>query len=484
MKYLKISIMSALLLPMLFSCTSAKFDQIGFDKAYQDGNYELCIKMLKGKDYGKNNAALKNIDIGVLAHYAKDYEVSAAHFNDGDMLLDAGNIDSVAQFESFYLNILNALNYYHQNKLEDAVVELKKADDIKIRAGRENRSSLWHVVDESSNIEIIRGFDEDEEPDSKLQEAYSTFGVKPADINAGLPRKPTMDDLYHGSATAYYLGSLMRNASGDTEGARLDKDYVTVLNPVTSLNQMLSNTFNTKENAGFLNIISFSGSIAAKEEVSFYFPKEENGEAIFLSGISIPIEGTLFSLPPIRFKLAYPVVRENITKIDSIETIVTNTATGKSDTYPLIQLEDFGEEVKKNNALRARKEYQRNAAKSILGKLAVAVSSGAAIFAARKTVEQAAEKPLAQIAAQAALAAAEMTLTTTLEKYDASIHADIRQAKFLPAKASITTIQLPPATYNVTVRYFHNAIVLFEETFDNVQLKDKELRLLESTCLK
>lgn len=483
MKYLKISVMVVFLLPMLFSCASAKFDQIGFDKAYRDGNYELCMKMLKGRNYGKNNAALKNIDIGVLAHYAKKYEASATYFNEGDRLLDAGKLDGVAQFESFYLNILNALNYYHQNKIEDAVVELKKADDIKIRAGRENTSSLWHIVDESGNIEMIRGFDEDEEPDGKLQEAYNTFGVKPAEVNEGMPRKPTVEDLYHGSVTAYYLGALLRNASGDTEGARLDRDYVTVLNPTSSLRQMLSNALTAKENNAYLNIMSFSGSIAAKEEVSFYFPKEENGEAVFLSGILIPIGGTLFSIPPIRFKFAYPVVGENITKIDRIETVVTNAATGTSDTYPLMQLEDFGEEVKKNNALKARKEYQRNAAKSILGKLMAAVSSGTAIFAARKAVEQAGN-PIAQAVAQIALDIAEAALPLALEESDASIRADIRQAKFLPAKASVTTIALPPATYNVTVRYFHDSLVLFEETFDNVQIKDKELKLLESICLK
>ena len=483
MKSLRISLMAALLVPMLFSCASAKFNQVGFNKAYQAGNYALCIKMLKGKNYGKNNAALKNIDIGVLAHYAKNYETSAAHFDNGDKLLDAGNIGGVAQFESFYLNILNALNYYHQNKLEDAVVELKKADDIKIRAGRENRSSLWHVVDESENIEIIRGFDEDEKPDSKLQEAYNTFGVKPAEVNEGLPRKPKVEDLYHGSVTAYYLGALMRNANGDTEGARLDKDYVTVLNPETSLNRMLNNTFNTKENNAYLNVISFSGSIAAKEEAVFYFPKEENGEAVFLNGILIPIGETLFSIPPIRFKFVYPAVGENITKIDRIETVVTNVETGKSDTYPLILLEDFGEEVKKNNALKARKEYQRNIAKSILGKLGAAISSGTAIFTARKAVEQA-DNPIAQILAQTALDIAEAALPLALEKIDASIQADIRQAKFLPAKASVATITLPAATYNVTVRYFHGMVVLFEETFNNVQIKDKELKLLESICLK
>ena len=474
--------LSALLisfLPFFFSCSSAKFDEVSFEKAYQEGNYELCIKMLKGKDYGKDNATLKNIDIGVLAHYAKNYKLSSKHFNESDRLLDSGKVDGVAQFESFYLNILNSLNYYHQDKLEDAVAELKKADDEKIRAGRQNKKPLWYIIDESGNVELIREFDEDEEPSEKLKDAYSKFGIKPAEINEGIPRKPTTMDLYRGSATAYYLGAIMRSANGDEEGARLDKDYLKVLNPKISIDNVLD----PQAGNANLNIVAFSGKIAQKEEAVFYFPKEKDGEAFFLRGISIPVNGVPFNLPPIRFKFAYPKVGENITNIDRIEAVITDTATGKSETHTFTLLEDFGEEIKKNTALRARKEYQLIAAKSILGKLTASISSATAIFAARKSLEQAGN-PIVKAAAQKALDVAEAALPQALDDIDRSITADITHAKFLPAKSSVLNITLPPAVYNIRVRYLRESTPVFEEAFDKVEIKEKGLNLLESKCLE
>lgn len=473
-KRIALSVLIISFLPFFFSCSSAKFDEVSFEKAYQEGNYKLCIKMLKGKDYGKDMDTLKNIDIGVLAHYAKDYKLSSKHFNEGDRLLDSGKVDGVAQFESFYLNILNALNYYHQNKLEDAVAELKKADNEKILLGRQNKKPLWYIIDESPKVELIRGFDEDEEPSEELKQAYKTFGIKPAEINEGIPRKPTNMDLYRGSSTAYYLGAIMRNANGDEEGARLDKDYLGVHNSNPDVNNVL--------NAN-LNIIAFSGQIAQKEEAVFYFPKEKDGEAFFLRGISIPVNGVPFNLPPIRFKFAYPKVGENITNIDRIEAVITDTATGKSETHTFTLLEDFGEEIKKNTALRARKEYQITAAKSILGKLTASISSATTIFAARKTLEKAGN-PITKAAAQKALDIAEAALPIALDDADKSITADITQAKFLPAKSSVLNISLSPAVYNIKVRYLRDSIPVFEEEFDKVEIKEKGLNLLESKCLK
>lgn len=486
MHRLKIVLIGALV-PLLFtSCSSAQFVQVDFDTAYNNGNYDLCIKMLKHKDYGGNRSALKNIDIGVLSHYKKDYTASTRYFNEGDRLLEEGNTDDVAQFESFYLNILNALNYYHQNKLEDAVVELKKADDIKIRAGRENKKALWHVVDTSGNVDIVRGFDEDAEDNeqkAKLEAAYDTFGIKPADLDIGLPRKPTENDLYHGSATAYYLGAVIRSAHGDSEGARLDKDYVTALNPELARTHLLSKVLKPQRDKAVLHIISFSGAIASKKEVSFYFPPEHNGEAVFIPGIIIPIEGARLSLPPIRFKFAYSTVGENATTIDRIEAVITNTAIGTSDAHPFFLLEDFGEEVKKNNALKARKEYQQNVATSIIGKLTAAISSGAAIFAARRAVELAGNV-LMKAVAEVSLAIAEAALPLALDKSNDAIRADVRQARFLPAKSSVAAFTLQPGTYSVHVRYLNGSTLLFEEGFDHVELKNKECKLLESLCLK
>lgn len=475
--------LGTVLFQLFLSCASTRFDAARCDSAYKDGNYGLCMRMLEHKDYGKEDAALKGIDMGVLAHYKKDYRLSAQYFDKSDRLLDSNKAGGVAQFESFFLNVFNALNYYHQNKLEDAVVELKKADDIKIRAGRENRAALWHVVDKSGAVDRIRGFDEDAPYADNVRQAYNTFGITADDVEAGAPRKPTVQDLYQGSVTAYYLGALMRNANGDTEGARLDADYVRALSPSLPLEPLLHSAVNAETNGAVLHVISFSGSIAQKKEKAWYFPPEEAGTPMFLPGIAIPIEGTPFTIPPIRFKFAYPIVEESKTHISHVEAVITDLEKGTTATYPLTLLEDFGSEVKKHNALKARREYRHNVAKSILGKLGAALTSGSAIFAARKTLAFA-EDALSQLLAEAALTVAEAALPAALDKSDAPIRADIRQAKYLPAKASVAAIPLAPSVYTVKVRYFNKDSVLFEETFDNVEIRNKKFNLLESLCLR
>ncbi|MGP1594427.1 MAG: hypothetical protein ACTTH8_04185 [Treponema sp.] len=462
----------------LFSCATSRFNNIAFDHAYNDQNYELCIKMLENKDYGEENTVLKNIDLGVISHYAKNFEQSAYHFNESDRLIDSGDLRSVAQFESFYLNILNALNYYRLNKLEDAAAEIKKADDEKIRLGRENSSSLWFITDHSANVSLIRGYDSDEELSEEDQEAYRKFGISPAEVNEGAPRKPTYADLYQGSPSAYFLGALLRNANGDPEGARLDKDYLKVLNPTIQLTPALK----PQEGMAALNIIAFSGKIAEKIEEEIYFPPEYNGIPQFIPGITIPIDGTPFSLPPIRFRIVYPKAGENITRIDAVEAVITDTITGKTDTYPLNLLEDFGENLKKNVALRARKEYQRNAAKNIAGKLTAAITTSAAIFAGRKAVEAAGDS-IGAAFAQGALLIAEASLPAALEAANSAMKADIRQAKYLPARSSSLCVPIAPGMYDVRIRYLNNGMPVREEVFYAVDVKAQGLNLLESICL-
>lgn len=221
----------SIILSFFVSCATAKFDVASFDKALADRDYELCAKMLKNKKYEKDSIPLQNMDVAVLSHYAKDYTTSQEHFAECERLMEEGDLRSVAQFESFYLNILNSFNYYNQGKLEDAVVEIKKADYVKVNQGRQAKNSLWFIVDDSNDVALIRGFDEDEKDDEKYQETCSKFGVSPAEASLGTPRKPTLNDLYRSSPTAYYLGSLFREANGDEEGARLDRDYLKVLNP-------------------------------------------------------------------------------------------------------------------------------------------------------------------------------------------------------------------------------------------------------------
>lgn len=470
----------AVIAGIIFSCTSANFEQASFEREYKNGNYTRCIKMIKGRDYGKANRVLKNMDIAVLAHYAKDYKTSVYHFNESERMIEQGDLRSIALFESFYLNILNSLNYYHLGKFEDAAAEIRKADDEKIRAGRESKIPEWYISDESVNVDLIRSINADEEPSEELKEAYSKFGLKPAELNEGIPRKPLITDLYKGSSTAYYLGGLFRNANGDSEGARLDGDYLTVLNNNVSLKKTLE-----EENGNAnLNIIAFSGVIAEKQEAVQYFPPESpNGFPNFLAGIYIYIQEIPFYLPPIRFKSVYTKAGENITDINNVETEIKNTACGQTVKHSFVLLEDFGEDLKRNVALKARKEFLYSNASGIISKLAAALSSGTAIFIARAALERAAD-PITQTIANAALTFAEAALPAALEKIDSRIKADTRQVKFLPAKSYAVNVKLPEGIYDVKIRYLKEQTLIYEELISNVEIKNKNLNLLESICLK
>lgn len=146
-------------------------------------------------------------------------------------------------------------------------------------------------------------------------------------------------------------------------------------------------------------------------------------------------------------------------------------------------MEDFGEELKKNVALKARREFNKNKAKSIVGKSAIAITYALAIVAAEVT-KQHATNTFAQIAAEAVLVAAIASYHAVLNKFDKGIKADIRQARFLPARSYAGAMNLSEGIYNVKVQYKNGNTLIKEEEFQDVKVSASSLNLLESVCLK
>ena len=157
--------------------------------------------------------------------------------------------------------------------------------------------------------------------------------------------------------------------------------------------------------------------------------------------------------------------------------------TGKETKAQFSLLEDFGEDLKKNVALKARKEFQKNKAKSIIGKSALAITLTIAVYAARKAVNEASDDAFAKTFADIALTAAELAFRAGLEKFDDSIKADTRQARYLPAYSHSANMALQEGSYNVKVQYMKGALVVHEDVFENVNVKKSKLNLLESICL-
>lgn len=461
----------------LISCASHKFDQVAFDKAYNEGDWETCISMLSAKGvYDKKSVPLKNMELAVLNHYMGRYSASSAHFEDCERLMEAGDLESMSQFESFYLNILNSLNYHNQGKLEDAVVEIKKADHEKVNQGKSSNNSLWFIYSNEQALQSIRSFDEDDEESAEYKNTISKFGIPSAQVSQGTPRKPTIDDLYRSSPTAYYLGNLFRNAAGDGEGARLDKDILKTLHPTFKIPSK-------EENKVVLSVIAFSGGIAKREEVVYYYPPENNGIPVYMDPISITSDdGKDLNIIDMRYKFAYQKAGENETKVNRVVTVAKNVETGETQEFNCDFLEDFGEELKKNVALKARREFSKNKAKSIIGKSAIAATYMLAVVAA-EVAKQQATSTFAQIAAEAVLVVAIASYGAALNKFDEGIKADIRQVRFLPACSYAGGINLSEGTYNVKVQYKNGNTLIKEEEFQDVKVSPSSLNLLESVCL-
>jgi len=461
------------------SCKTRKFDEASFEKAYNERDWETCISMLEGKDYGKDAIPLKNLDIATLLHYKKDFDASKARFEECERLMNEGDLRSVKQFESFYLNILNALNYSNEGDDEGARVEIKKVDKDKVNSGRAATNALWYInfsTDDEMALQSIRGFDEDEKEDEKYGSTVAKFGISPAELSKGTPRKPTENDLYRGSPTAYYLGVIFRGRDGDEEGARLDKDLLKMLNPDVEVPTK-------KDGVENLNIIAFAGQIAKKEEVVYYYPPEENGVPVYLEPVKVQDdEGHDLSLEGLRYKFAYAKATENETSIDNIVAVATNTETGEKTEKALSFLEDFGEDLKKNVGLTARREYNKNKAKSIIGKSALAITLQVAIIVAQASVNQISNAWLA-LGLQATLELAKAAYPSGLEKFDDSIKADTRGARFLPASSYVTSMEVPSGTYDVSVQYKKGSTVIYEDRVESYEVKSSSPNLLESICL-
>ena len=461
------------------SCATRNFNQVAFDKAFSKGDYSTCISMLTRRNYGKDSLPLKNMDIATLAHYMKDYRKSQIHFEECERLMLEGDLRSVAQFESFFLNILNSLNYYNQGKIEDALVEIKKADHEKVNQGKVANNSLWYIYssyETEKDLERIRSFTEDERDSDEYKQTVARFRIPEVAVSEGIPRKPTNNDLYRSSPTAYYLGTIFRKASGDVEGAKLDRDILATLNPNYSW-------IKQEKGKALLNIVAFSGKIARKKEVVYYFPPEINGIPVYMDEFSIiNDEGDVLKIGGLRYKFAYTKAGKNQTRVNRVVAEATNLETGEKVEGVFNLLEDFGEELKKNVALKARKEYNKNKAKSIVGKslLAVTLMTTATVS---QVIADKAENPLAKAIAQATAISALIAYYAGLDKFDKTIKADTRQARFLPARSYVADMNLNEGKYNIKVQYKNDNTFINEEEFTNVEVSSSSLNLLESVCL-
>ncbi|MDR2247244.1 MAG: hypothetical protein LBE17_11355 [Treponema sp.] len=283
-------------------------DEVYLEK-YDDG-VSLIDKNQKSM-YRERDALLFYLDKGLLTHYARRFDESIPLLQEGERAIEAAYTKSVIQeigtyilsdntreyggedYEDVYINVFNALNYYHQNNLEDALVEIRRMTN-------------------------------------KLQFLAAKYGVLMTDMqkmalehSATVPANEHLASAtFSDSALARYLGILFYRGIGRYDDVRIDRDHLKAAfanapavysYPVPA---SVDAELDIPQGKARLNVLAFSGMAPIKEEEVIRIP-----------------------LPNVRWiKIALPVLVDRPSQVSRIEAVIDNG----TRRFDLELLEDMG----------------------------------------------------------------------------------------------------------------------------------------------
>jgi hypothetical protein len=135
---------------LLSGCHAYVLDDAQADlrNTFTAGNYENASELMKKFEsdevYRSKDAVLKNLEGGMIYHFAGDYDSSNTYLNNAEYLIEDAYTKSVSRgigsflnndntltydgepYEDVYLNAFKSLNFMHQQDLESALVEARR----------------------------------------------------------------------------------------------------------------------------------------------------------------------------------------------------------------------------------------------------------------------------------------------------------------------------------------------------------------------
>ncbi|MDR2798774.1 MAG: hypothetical protein LBB80_10580 [Treponema sp.] len=281
------------------------------DAAVDQGDHQTGIAILE-KDkkaiYRDKDAILYYLDKGMLTHYAENYNDSTQLLQEGERAIEEAFTKSITMeigsyllndktkeydgedYEDIYINVFNALNYYHNHKMEDALVEIRRMNN-KLRSLASKYGEL------RTNLQ---------------QKALAEGGT--------VPPNPESSVQFSDSALARYLGMLFYRAIGNYDDARIDGEQLKVafVNAPSvyayPLPPSLDEELEIPPGKARLNVLGFSGLSPIKTEEVMRIP-----------------------LPDFRYiKIALPVMTSRPSQVHKIEVVFDN-----GNRFDLALLEDM-----------------------------------------------------------------------------------------------------------------------------------------------
>lgn len=439
---------------MIFvSCsTMGDYNFTAVDQSLDAGEYEVAYQMVTADSdeiYSSYDQVLQSLDLGILSHYAGEYQRSNQELTQAERKIEEYYAKSISQsissflvndtivdydgevFEDIYINIFMALNYIHLGNMEDAFVEIRRFDN-KLKAASEKYSDKIAAAN---------------------QEKSSNGGEQVA--------VPKMN--FHNSALARYLSMILYRSRGQFDSARIDLQYLdsAFASQPALYNfpkpESLQQELEIPLGQGRVNIIAFTGKSPFKEEEVLRLYSDIGG---------------------FYYKIAFPEMRQQSSMVSSIQ--VTAIPTGEilegnaaqhpsaAATVSLEPLESISNIAMDTFEQHKTLIYLRAVLRSI-GKSSTTTVWGA-------LANESSDSGMGLLFSVLELASVVTTETTE--------RADVRVARYLPSLAWVSGMNLDPGNYILSIEYKNDAGALVALEQKNITVTTTGLNLVEAVCLR
>lgn len=200
---------------LCLSCATDQYTQV--DSAVSAGLYDRGAEIIENNKKGiYRDALLYYLDKGMLEHYAGNYEDSIELLQNGEQAIYDAFTKSVTQeigsyiindntkdysgedYEDIYLNVFNALNYYHKNDINESLVEIRRMNE---------------------KLEYLA---------TKYDQLTTSAEQEAAQSGGSLPSNTRPASHFSNSALGRYLGMLFYRAGGKYDDARIDYEQLKI----------------------------------------------------------------------------------------------------------------------------------------------------------------------------------------------------------------------------------------------------------------
>jgi hypothetical protein len=388
------------------------------------GNYTKAARSFEKAKFDHKDRFLYYIDSGALYHYASDFDTSNVRLTQAENAAEALYTKSVSRaaasmllndnvleyagedYEILYANILKSLNYLETGNLEDAFVEIRRAD-LKLQL-------LEQKYREAADI-LNRG--------EKDDTSKAKINYVPGDVR------------FNNDAFARYLSMHMYAAEGKWDDARIDYDFLVdaFRSQPNIYNFEMPNVTYAADSGAILSVVGLVGLCPVKEALNLRIRTDKDlglVQVLYTDSGNDDVEYGHLPWPvsaDYYFKFAIPKMAVRPSNVSSVKIWADDMYLGEVGL-----IEDVGNIAQETFNAKKNLIYLRSVARAIAKGLAT-----------HKLKKKADTGGLGGWLKKAAIDVGS----------DISENADLRCARFLPGRIFAGDFTIPPGTYNLTVKF-------------------------------